>query len=1534
MPTKVSTPRFDGTNYARYRKLVKLWEKVTEVKDTEKGSQLILNMSGPALDIALSIEENKTTVDNLLTILDKVYVAGNNLSLKFDDFDQMKRPRDQNMREFVHLYEQKAAELKSENLTLPDLVLANKLLRAANLLPEHYLLARSTCGDMTMANAKKALLRITERFEPSKTTEAPNIKIKMEPDDDAVLFTENFQEHNEHYGHAEPHEVYFQNGRFKSRNPYSKTSSGGFQCWGCGGNSHMQKDCPNKFRGSNNRGNHPVRLCYGCGDGSHWIKDCPYLRDLQALIRNQRTSRNRSTNYVVDNGDNANGVSGTMYSDEEIRDQEEDKPVFFQSDVGNECEDILLVGETINKAVLDCGASKTVCGVEWFNCYKESMSEKLQKEIKEFSSRTIFKFGVGKLEALKMVHLPVLICDQQVTLEVHIVDTDIPLLLSLQTMKKLGLHMNFETDQIEIGGTTYNLEMTSTGHYTLQISPSGFCSDDCIVNTVNTVTDSKDVDLKNKALKLHKRFAHASSQRIITLLRYAGQSNTDLEHELEQIDKSCDFCLKHSRAAPRPVVSLPLANEFNELIAMDLKQIQGTWVLHCLDYLTRFSAAHVVKEKDPNEIIEKFFRIWVSIFGPPRKVLSDNGGEFKGKKWDAFCENFNVTHKSTAAESPFSNGICERHNALIGEMTNKVIKDVGCSLDVALMWSVHAKNSLINIYGFSPYQLVMGRNPNIPGNSTNQLPALNDHTASKLVADHLNGLHKAREAYTQAENSNRIARALRGRVYERTHQRFCIGDTVYFKRLQQKNWQGPGKVIAQDGTQVLVKTGSGTLIKVHPCKLILKEEADSQLNGKTTEQSLEKSNNTSDGYDSSDSSVYEEVVQPADSQLAVAQPVVVQPAVVQPVEETSSDEVRNNSERELNSNDEQDTNNSVGTLKSKRKGSKSKTDTLKPGDKIYFKTINNAEDQFHVVTLTKRGGKKGGKYPNYWNVKDIATGKESGVDLDQVDWMKESDSGIQITHFADQMVYEACIQNFDSTKSDKYAKAKEAEREKWREFNVYEEVNRNDYPNTDVLSCRWVTSSKDNDGEIVHKARLVIRGFEENGAPPSDSPTAQRSLARMCIILCNWNRWEIQSLDVRSAFLQSNDLDRTILMKPPKEFRKDSSTVWKIKKPIYGLNDGARKWFITMKNKLVEYGCKSLRLDPSVYVYHHHGELCGFCVVHVDDFLLGGNDNFHNAVVSKLCKDFRLSSKKSQNFKYIGWDINQDAESIEIDQIGYQTGIMPIETSQARINQANHELNDLEKKSYQQLLGKLQWITSQSRPDMRFAVLECSLRASKPKVSDIIAINKVVKKLKKTELKITIMMPSCSVEDLQILAFSDAALSNLPDRTSSTRSYVIFVKSGFKLAPITWCSKKIERVAKTIIYAEGIALGKCLDEAINLRETMLDALNLGEKENVADLLPIVGVTDSKSLWENIKSSSLASDLKLRREVSAIKEQIILKEVSSVVWTNTHLQLADCLTKKTASPENLLRVLNAEDFNLDLKTYSVRKSDILNHLGLE
>ncbi len=77
------------------------------------------------------------------------------------------------------------------------------------------------------------------------------------------------------------------------------------------------------------------------------------------------------------------------------------------------------------------------------------------------------------------------------------------------------------------------------------------------------------------------------------------------------------------------------------------------------------------------------------------------------------AEKFNIEVKITAAYSPWSNGLLERHNQILTEIPMKVKRDNKCDWKTALDWALMAKNSMHNVHGFSPYQLVFGQNPNL-----------------------------------------------------------------------------------------------------------------------------------------------------------------------------------------------------------------------------------------------------------------------------------------------------------------------------------------------------------------------------------------------------------------------------------------------------------------------------------------------------------------------------------------------------------------------------------------------------------------------------------------------------------------------------------------------------------------------------------------------------------------------------------------------------------------------------------------------------
>ena len=83
--------------------------------------------------------------------------------------------------------------------------------------------------------------------------------------------------------------------------------------------------------------------------------------------------------------------------------------------------------------------------------------------------------------------------------------------------------------------------------------------------------------------------------------------------------------------------------------------------------------------------------------------MSDNGGEFNYSLLLNMAEQF-IILKTTAAESPWSNDMVERRNTILAKTIEKLILDSNnkYSIDVVVTWTVTAKNSLNNCYGYSP----------------------------------------------------------------------------------------------------------------------------------------------------------------------------------------------------------------------------------------------------------------------------------------------------------------------------------------------------------------------------------------------------------------------------------------------------------------------------------------------------------------------------------------------------------------------------------------------------------------------------------------------------------------------------------------------------------------------------------------------------------------------------------------------------------------------------------------------------------------
>ena len=184
---------------------------------------------------------------------------------------------------------------------------------------------------------------------------------------------------------------------------------------------------------------------------------------------------------------------------------------------------------------------------------------------------------------------------------------------------------------------------------------------------------------------------------------------------------------------------MPEARSFCELLVMDLKVWSiAPYILHIIDAFSRLSVSVVIKRKTPQTVAHAFLLKWVgSGYGFPQRLKFDSGREFNNQEIRELGNCIGIEIESTAARSPWMNGLCERNHAVTDRCVEKILHDnQETPLDVALAYACNAKNCLQMWNGFSSFQIVFGKNPRLPDVYSASLPVLEEQTHSEVIAMH------------------------------------------------------------------------------------------------------------------------------------------------------------------------------------------------------------------------------------------------------------------------------------------------------------------------------------------------------------------------------------------------------------------------------------------------------------------------------------------------------------------------------------------------------------------------------------------------------------------------------------------------------------------------------------------------------------------------------------------------------------------------------------------------------------------------------
>ena len=111
------------------------------------------------------------------------------------------------------------------------------------------------------------------------------------------------------------------------------------------------------------------------------------------------------------------------------------------------------------------------------------------------------------------------------------------------------------------------------------------------------------------------------------------------------------------------------------------------------------------------------------------------------------------------------------------------------------------------------------------------------------------------------------------------------------------------------------------------------------------------------------------------------------------------------------------------------------------------------------------------------------------------------------------------------------------------------------------------------------------------------------------------------------------------------------------------------------------------------------------CVVMLMSFVGGGSEQFQSTIIGKIRETFSISQEEFTNFKYLGLNKKQTNGCISVDQNLYIDELSEVEINS---EQKHAQLNKEEARQLRGLVGQVNWVSSQARPDMGYSACEVS----------------------------------------------------------------------------------------------------------------------------------------------------------------------------------------------------------------------------------
>ena len=233
------------------------------------------------------------------------------------------------------------------------------------------------------------------------------------------------------------------------------------------------------------------------------------------------------------------------------------------------------------------------------------------------------------------------------------------------------------------------------------------------------------------------------------------------------------------------------------------------WLLVAVDYATNWVCVRALPSATSEAIIDFIYEELVLPFGCMNEILTDRGPSFTSQMLVDYLGRLKVNHKFTSAFHPRTNAKAERTNGILKQMIRKF-----CNGQI-YRWDEYIHPAVFSCRvrkhrttGFSPYFLVYGKDPQLPGDYLR--PYLfsplddSDATLEQAAQGRVPMVRELRKARATAEqrlkNNAEKDKALWDAIMK--PQVFAVGDHVLMRHENkfslEYNWKGPFRILARN----------------------------------------------------------------------------------------------------------------------------------------------------------------------------------------------------------------------------------------------------------------------------------------------------------------------------------------------------------------------------------------------------------------------------------------------------------------------------------------------------------------------------------------------------------------------------------------------------------------------------------------------------------------------------------------------------------------------------------------------------------------